>query len=340
MTSSDLDQIAKQVQSYYREMPVIVLGCGSSAAFGISGMNALANHIVANVDASDRPDDEQRVWAKFSEDLRKGVDLETSLQNNRLSEALSQRVILRTWELINPEDLSVFYDSLLRNDYFALGKLLGHMFDSTQSKLDVITTNYDRLAEYACEQEALHHYSGFTHGYKRVEVGPNALHAKRTVNIWKVHGSLDWFKSSNGFNVALSNVKEIPDETTPLIVTPGNEKYEKTNREPFRTIIANADTALTNAKSYLCIGYGFNDIHIQEKLVNKCVREGIGIIVITRSLTESAQNFLFKRGVASYIAICRGVDDGQSIVYSSESKNPIELAGDYWSLQGFLQLIM
>ena len=214
------------------------------------------------------------------------------------------------------------------------------MFDSTQSRLDVITTNYDRLAEYACEQESLHHYTGFTHGYRRVEVGPNALHAKRTVNIWKVHGSLDWFKGNNGLNVALANVERIPAELIPLIVTPGNDKYEKTNREPFRTIISSADLALTHAKSYLCVGYGFNDIHIQEKLVNKCVREGAGIIVISRSLSDSAQKFLFSQGVTSYIAICKGGGADKSIVYSSEYKSPIELDGDYWSLPGFLQLIM
>jgi hypothetical protein len=260
---NDLDAIAKQTQSYYREIPVIVLGCGASAEFGISGMKALAEHLVAAIDESDRPDDEQQQWNNFTNDLNNGVDLETSLQNNRLSEVLSQRVIIGTWDLLNSEDLTVFNESLLKTDYYALGKLLGHMFDSTQSRLDVITTNYDRLAEYACEQESLHHYTGFTHGYRRVEVGPNALHAKRTVNIWKVHGSLDWFKGNNGLNVALANVERIPAELIPLIVTPGNDKYEKTNREPFRTIISSADLALTHAKSYLCVGYGFNDIHIQ-----------------------------------------------------------------------------
>jgi len=335
-----MDEIAKLVQSYYKEIPVIVLGCGASAAFGISGMKSLAMHLVASIDSTDRPDDEQQQWSSFTTDLSNGVDLETSLQNNRLSEELTRRVIISTWDLINPEDLGVFYESLLKSDHYPLGKLLGHMFDSTQSKLDVITTNYDRLVEYACEQEALHHYTGFTHGYRRVEVGPDALHAKRTVNIWKVHGSLDWFKGDNGLNVALTNVERIPEKLTPLIVTPGNDKYEKTNREPFRTIIASADMALTYAKSYLCVGYGFNDIHIQEKLVNKCVREGAGIIVISRSLSDSAQEFLFNQGVTSYVALCKGAADDKTMVYSSQHKSPVELDGDYWSLPGFLQLIM
>ncbi|MBE9527541.1 MAG: SIR2 family protein [Proteobacteria bacterium] len=335
-----MDEIAKQVQSYYKEMPVIVLGCGASAAFGISGMKSLAMHLVASIDSTDRPDAEQEQWSSFTTDLSNGVDLETSLQNNRLSEELTRRVIISTWDLINPEDLGVFYESLLKPDYYALGKLLGHMFDSTQSKLDVITTNYDRLVEYACEQEALHHYTGFTHGYRRVEIGTDALDAKRTVNIWKVHGSLDWFKGDNGLNVALTNVEKFPENLTPLIVTPGNDKYEKTNREPFRTIIASADMALTHAKSYLCVGYGFNDIHIQEKLVNKCVREGAGIIVISRSLSDSAQEFLFNRGVTSYVALYKGSADNKTMVYSSEHKSPVELDGDYWSLPGFLQLIM
>jgi hypothetical protein len=68
--------------------------------------------------------------------------------------------------------------------------------------------------------------------------------------------------------------------------------------------------------------------------------KGAGIIVISRSLSDSAQKFLFSQGVTSYIAICKGGGADKSIVYSSEYKSPIELDGDYWSLPGFLQLIM
>lgn len=340
MSGSVLDNVAKQVQGYYRETPVIVLGSGASASFGISGMGALAKHLIATINATDLSNGEQEQWGRFVSDLGEGVDLETCLQNNRLSEELTRRVILGTWSLLNPEDLGVFYKSVLTQGFYPLSHLFHHMFDSTKTKLDVITTNYDRLAEYACEQTSAHHYTGFTHGYRRVEADPDALRATRTVNIWKVHGSLDWFKDADGMSLALSNVERIPDGLTPMIVTPGIDKYEKTTREPFRTIIAKADTALARAKSYLCIGYGFNDIHIQEKLVNKCVRDGGSIIVISRSLSESAKQFLFEKGVSSYVALCKGTSLDKTKIYSSEFAGEVEVDGDYWSLAGFLNLIV
>lgn len=340
MTRSVLDNVAKQVQGYYRDTPVIVLGSGASAAFGISGMWELANHLIDTVDASDLSAGEQGQWENFVSDLKKGVDLETCLQNNRLSEELTRRVILGTWALLNPEDLDVFYKSLLVQNYYPISRLFHHMFDSTQTKIDVITTNYDRLAEYACEQVSAHHYTGFTHGYRRVEADPGELRATRTVNVWKVHGSLDWFKDGDGLSMALSNVERVPDGLAPLIVTPGVDKFEKTTREPFRTIIANADKALSSAKSYLCVGYGFNDVHIQEKLVNKCVREGGSIIVISRSLSESAKDFLFNKGVASYVALCKGSSADKTKIFSSEFAGDSEVDGEYWSLAGFLNLIV
>jgi hypothetical protein len=339
MSGNVLDNIAKQLQSYYRETPVIVLGSGASAAFNIPGMKSLAKHLIDTVDATDLSDGEQVQWGQFVNDLNNGVDLESCLQKNTLSEVLTDRVIHGTWMLLNPEDLNVFNRSILTHNFYPLSRLLHHMFDSTHTKLDVITTNYDRIAEYACEEISVHHYTGFTHGYRRVEAAPDELRAVRTVNIWKVHGSLDWFKGG-GINIALSNVERIPARLTPLIVTPGVDKYVKTTREPFRTIIANADKALTSAKSYLCVGYGFNDIHIQEKLVNKCVRDGGSIIVISRSLSESAKRFLFDMGTKEYVALCRGSSDSKTKIYSSELDKDIEVDGDYWSLLGFMQLIM
>jgi len=101
-----------------------------------------------------------------------------------------------------------------------------------------------------------------------------------------------------------------------------------------------ADKAINNAKSYLCIGFGFNDEHIQEKLVEKCVRENACITLITWELSNSARKFLLNGSVSNYLAIERGENDGQSIIYSSQSKDPILVNENYWSLNGYLKLIL
>lgn len=214
------------------------------------------------------------------------------------------------------------------------------MFKSSLKMLNIVTTNYDRLAEYACDQGRIHHYTGFTHGFFRQLAPPTEITSARRANIWKVHGSLDWFQSPLEDTVALSNNQGIPDNYQPQIVTPGTQKYQKTHLEPFRSIIKNADQAINEASSYLCIGYGFNDEHIQPKLMVKCVRQKTPITIITYTLSESAKNLILDGKAQNYLAIERGETDGQSIVYSSLDKSPLTVEKNIWSLEGYLSLIM
>jgi len=326
----------KLAQKYYSEAPVIILGSGASAAFGLSGMGALSEYLIDNVNA----DTDLEIWTQFVELLTQGIDLESALHQVQLTDALTKQVVEKTWKLINPEDLAIFDESLRSSDYFPLGKLIRNMFRSARDEINIITTNYDRLAEYACEQEGYHHYSGFTHGYSRRLVDKNSLKSQRKVNIWKVHGSLDWFIRPEGDTFGLGQMEKLPDRFLPQIVTPGINKYLTTYREPYRSIISHSDEVLIKSNSYLCIGFGFNDEHIQEKLLEKCVRGNARITVLTWSLTDAALDFLLNGDVENYLAIERGKDDNHSLVYSSLSAEVQEVQGDYWSQSGYLNLIL
>lgn len=123
-------------------------------------------------------------------------------------------------------------------------------------------------------------------------------------------------------------------------MTPGTQKYQTTHLEPFRSIISRADQALNDAGSYLCIGYGFNDEHIQPKLMEKCLRQKTPMTVITYALSGLARKLILERGAQNYLAIERGENDDQSIVYSSLDKNPLKVEKNIWSLEGYLSLIM
>lgn len=330
----------KQAQDYYKNAPVIILGSGASAAHGMSGMGALAKHLVANTDISGLSVGEIGSWGKFCDVLRAGVDLESALHQVAVTEELTSRIIKATWSLINAEDIRVFNKSLQNQSMFPLGRLLSHMFKSSLSKLSIVTTNYDRIAEYACDQERIYHYSGFTHGFFRQLAAPSEINSARRVNIWKVHGSLDWFKSPLDDVVALSNIQDIPANYRPEIVTPGTQKYQTTHLEPYRSIINHADLAITAANSYLCIGYGFNDEHIQPKLMARCQRQNVPITIITYALSDAARGLISDGKVKNYMAIERGATDDQSIVHSSLDKTPLTVEKNLWSLEGYLSLIM
>ncbi|KAF0843228.1 SIR2-like protein [Methylovorus glucosotrophus] len=330
----------KQAQDYYGKAPIIILGSGASAAHGISGMWGLGQHLIKTTDVSGLSASEMGSWQIFCQTLRDGLDLEAALHQVDLSKELTCRIINSTWSLINAEDRSIFKSGLQNRSMFPLSRLLEHMFESSLKKINIITTNYDRLAEYACDQSRIHHYTGFTHGFFRQIATPDELTCSRRVNIWKVHGSLDWFQSPLEDTIAISGANEIPENYSPQIVTPGTQKYQKTHLEPFRSIINNADIAINEAGSYLCIGYGFNDEHIQPKLMAKCLRQGAPVTIITYALSESARKLILGGKAQNYLAIERGATDNQSVVYSSLASSSLKVEKNIWSLEGFMSVIM
>ncbi|GGA77259.1 hypothetical protein GCM10011369_18900 [Neiella marina] len=329
-----------QAQKYYQKSPLIILGSGASAAFGLSGMSQLAEYLIAEVSTDGIEATEAESWDRFKALLISGTDLESALHEVRLPEALASEVVRATWTLLNPQDTKVFSDSLLSAETFPLAQLISGLFRSVSDQVNIVTTNYDRIAEYAAEQAGAHHYTGFSHGYRRLQAPPTAVKANRIVNILKVHGSLDWFLSPLGDVVGLNQCQAIPEGHTPQIVTPGIEKYAATYHEPFRSIIQAADEAIRNSDSYLCVGFGFNDEHIQEKLVEKCVRDGGSITLITWALSDKARQFLLSGQIKNYLAIERGESDNESIIYSSEADSPVTTGQDFWSLSGYLSLVL
>ncbi|CNH93457.1 Uncharacterised protein [Yersinia frederiksenii] len=328
----------KQAQDYYSQAPVVVLGSGASAAFGLPSMNTLGEYLIKSVSTSD----DQRcidVWARFTALLSEGTDLESALTQVHLPPFLGEQVVSKTWELINEIDIATYNKSLQDQNFFPLSKLIRSLFNSTHVELNIVTTNYDRLAEYAVEQAGYNHFTGFSTGFTRRMLNENNLKG-RVVNIWKVHGSLDWHEAPTRVICGLSHLDKVPDGYIPQIVTPGIEKYQRTHNLPFRDIIASSDRAIQRGRSYLCIGFGFNDSHIQPKLIQKCLQENSSIVVITYSLSDMVKDFLFKQKVQQYLAIERGSNDQQSIIYSSQHDGPITVEHDCWSLGGYLKLII
>ncbi|MGN7503706.1 MAG: SIR2 family protein [Alphaproteobacteria bacterium] len=330
----------KQAQEYYANAPVIILGSGASVAFGLPSMAELADYIRSNIDADIIPRDQSGNWLEFCGLLETGVDLEAALHQVNFSPDITNIIVRSAWQLINNRDELVYKNALLDRSLFPLERLLKHMFRTSLNKLDVLTTNYDCLAEYACDQGEIHYYNGFSSGHiKRLSL-PDYIKCVRTVNIWKVHGSIDWFYSESGDNISISKPEYVPDEYEPQIVTPGVQKYKRTHLEPFRTIISSADKALERASSYFCFGFGFNDEHIQPKLLTKCERDNASITVATHTLTNQAHELLFSGKIKNFLAIERGENNGQSKIYSSLCDEPILVNEDYWSMDGFLNLIM
>lgn len=343
--STNLKTVAHQLaQECISKSPVIILGSGASAAYGIPGMPQLKNHLLGiTCPATAKPEDAAK-WDEFQSKM-KTTDLESALDEVRLPDFLTELVVESTWDFLAPFDQQIFEKAIVDHDMFSLTKLFLHLFNSTRSDLHVVTPNYDRIAEYAADAGKLAHYTGFHYGHIRARAvnGRPRIHigvaSARTVNIWKVHGSFDWFRDSDGVVVGLPISNGRPKNVLPVIVTPGIEKYRLTHDEPFHSIKSEADRALQSAESYLCVGYGFNDTHLQTTLVERCRRKDVPLVLLTKTVSPTAKAFLTSGKCGKYLAIEESPSGAR--IYTMDFPGGEDIAGDaIWQLGEFLKLVI
>ena len=336
------DNVAKLAQAGFASNPVVVLGSGSSAPHGLPSMGNLKNYLLAMVAPNGA--EEEMGWKSVTDAFAAGEHLEQALTGKALPASLTRSIVKHTWNCINDADCILFRKALRSQEEFPLARLVNALFGSSQKSIDIVTTNYDRVVEYACNYGGALHSVGFTPGYIQRREGSDPISfvqngkMLRSVRIWKVHGSLDWFERDDSTTLS-APVFELPDTgLTPLIVTPGFNKYERTHDEPFRSAIQGADRALEQADAYLCIGFGFRDSHIQPKILERCRLKTLPVVVIARTLTDEAKSFLLEKAGPNFLGIERC--PGGSKAYYQANPQGIEISNvDWWSVDGYLKLV-
>lgn len=322
--------------------PVIVLGSGASAAHGVPGMWKLGDHLRTVPASTAWGNEENNEWKAFCDAIDKGVDLEAALGRARLSELQTNTVVQSTRDFLLPSDLKAFNAVLANRQLFPLSRLYQRLFTSTHRTIEVVTTNYDRIGEYAADAAGYMHFTGFEYGHLQHRAKDptlrlvNGSQQTRTVCVWKVHGSLDWFRDDQNQIIGARACLDTPPGFTPVMVTPGIDKYRITHGEPFRTIFTCADGALENARAYLCIGYGFNDEHVQPKLIERCELSSTPLLIITKELTPTTKQFLGRGRCKRYLAL-EECPSGTRAFYNEEPAG-IELPGQpVWQFGAFLE---
>lgn len=323
-----------QLRGYLESSPLIVLGSGASMPYGLPSMSGLAERIKqSNIVKTDSHYD------SFCTEID-NLGLEGAIDNVPLSHDTLKEIRNVVWTSVNDCDFA-FFDKHSIEPPKALADLIAKVIAPTPNKAVIVTTNYDRLAEYAADSVGATIVNGFEGTLiKRLSLPTSSLKIKRTrsrertVDIWKVHGSLDWFVASNETVVSFPLARTIPNNFQPLIVTPGNEKYSSTHGEPYRTIIAEADNAFQNAGAYLCIGYGFNDEHIQPKLLEQ-ISNGKPIVILARNITSACRKHIIEAKINKYL-IFEYADATHTKVYSNGWEEIYE--GQYWLLENFMKI--
>lgn len=337
----DFEALLKQLQDWTNKVPLLILGSGASVPFGLPSMWTLGEHLKNSLSFDNDTDNAQLEAFKIS--LDESNDLEKALLAIQLNENVLKAVIKTTWQLISEADLKAYEQLVLNGKETPLVILMRYLLSTTDRKISVVTTNYDRIAEYCASIAEAFICTGYAQnyiGHFSDNIHSNALANIKgfggQVNIWKVHGSLDWFESPNKENIHLPSRKDVPQDYKPLIVTPGLSKYAETHNEPYRTIFAQADNEIQKANGYLCIGYGFNDVHVQPKLIQQIKTKPI--IVITKELTPKTKETIIDGGCKNFILIEENNGTNTKVYSSSQGEHIIENVS-YWNLSEYLKRI-
>lgn len=106
-------------------------------------------------------------WDIFRKKLKNGADLETVLLGVTFTPEMLIDVKCETWNLISSKDLELFDRILFDNEKLPLSQLIRKFRQTDRQKVDIITTNYDRVIEYACDSVGIPVSTGFRDATKK-----------------------------------------------------------------------------------------------------------------------------------------------------------------------------
>lgn len=324
------DDIFRAIQSAVKDTPLFIVGSGSSAPHGLPGMGALGNYLLTQLDSKYTG---ITCWDTFRDNLKSGADLETALLGITLTPEMLTDVKCETWNLISSKDLALFDHILFNNKLLSLARLIKKYYQTHLQKIDIITTNYDRVIEYACDSVGIPVSTGFEGCYQKRFTG--TFPSKNTVNLLKVHGSLDVFRDAHDVAVSIPMLRELRPGLIPEIITPGRSKFEAILQGTPRQILSAADERIRRASGFLCIGYGFNDTQVQENIVSR-IRTGVPIVVITKEVFDPAAHLL-ANNAKRYITIQEGPEPDTTEVCIDRTIEILD--GTFWNIDGFMDII-
>lgn len=285
----DYDALVKFVQQHFTDGLALVIGSGLSAAEGIPGMPDLAAHLSGRAGSLVGAD--ATLWSQIQAAIDAGVGLEAALLTHAPTDTLEVWIAQGTSELLMPKEREIISAVLRGTRVLRLTTFLAKVLKPTTG-LPILTTNYDRLIEVACEMAGFHvdttavgHYAGaFDH--VRSCMGSCrgiATRAKTTVLdhfpraiVLKPHGSFDWYQVDND---ARRSSMDLDAER--LIITPGLNKYRAGYNAPFDKHRDLANDYIKQAGRLLVVGYGFNDDHLQTHLIKR-IQDGTPTLILHR----------------------------------------------------------
>ena len=215
------------------------------------------------------------------------------------SETLDAQIATAVVELIEPQEAAVILEVISGKRKLRLSKLVPYL-TSESNGIPILTTNYDRLVELACEAAQLPvdtMFDGAVLGepnakesresqlrsvsFHRTSIRKRFRHHAR---VFKPHGSLDWYDTDNGPRRFLGAL-QLPR----MIVTPGRRKLRRGYDSPFAAHRETINRLLDRTLRLLVLGYGFNDDHLETRLT-ALIQNGAPTVILTYALSDRARD--------------------------------------------------
>lgn len=342
----ELSSLKKRLQSHLGDGLVLVIGSGLSCAEGVPGMAALGHHLVTHIPAS-LSEDDSKLWEEIHP-LIGSEGLEAALLKKAPTPSLEAAIVQSTADFIADAEAAIISEVFSNSRKLRLSSLIPHLL-KPDSGIPIITTNYDRLAELACEEAGLGVDTMFC-GHFAAKLAPqeslwsfcrSAKLVGRNVrykfaakaNIFKPHGSLDWYHRE-GNPVRYAGPLPLPR----LIITPGINKFRNGYESPFDKHREKANDAIDKARRFLIVGYGFNDDHLETHLTPR-IKSGTETVILTFELSEKARKIAMenKNVIAAEFAEQGGIKGSNVIIDGATLFYP---DNEIWDLDGFIKGVL
>ena len=346
----DLTDLKRRIQNHFRDRLVTIVGSGLSAGEGLPTMGQLESHLRAEV-PKHLPVGSFGDWELVEAELAVGDGLEGALHRVPVSEGLAAVILSVTGSYVLDSEREVIRSAVTGERTLRIARLLPYLNPQPNDPVPIVTVNYDRLIEIGAEISGWGvdtmfvgarlgtldpdlSARSFVQGIARRSKGSYRLIYRNRIAVYKPHGSLDWFRSDQG---PLYCPIDIPGER--LIVTPGVSKYRQGYERPFDVHRERANEQIDDCCRLFCVGYGFNDDHLQVHLRDK-MRAGTPTLIITRALSSPAMDLIAQSSGA--IAVSGNPDDktGSTILVVTANDSEVIVAPPLWDLAVLIEEVL
>jgi len=175
---------------------------------------------------------------------------------------------------------------------------------ATRERLNLFTTNYDRVLEFGCELAGLHLIDRFVGTispifrssrmnidlhYNPPGIRGEPRYLEGVVNFTKLHGSIDWCEKDRivrrfALPYGAIDIRKYNSEGRSLIIYPNSSKDRETAEYPYVELFRDFANAIVRPNSTVVVyGYSFGDEHINRVLEDMLTIPSTHLVIIAKS---------------------------------------------------------